>query len=113
MRRMKTNSGFWIIIMVLLFSALGVYSMYYFSKSSYLELESKMVKVIKKNPELLAENSTSNPVRIESKEYDHLIEMMANDEACTGYVNVYDILSIKIYKGFVRCGDFKSIGYKN
>lgn len=112
MRKMKTNSGVWVIIMIVLFSVLGVYTMYYFSKQPYIELEFKIADVVKKNSELLTDNKSSI-IKIDSEKFKHLIDMEANDEKCAGYVNVYNVLSIKIYKGFIKCGDFESIGYKN
>ena len=112
MNKMKTLSGFWIFIMFALFASLGVYAMYYRNNYEFLELEKQIEEVVRNDKNLTNEIGSSNYYRIESQRLSGLVKLSANGEKCSGYVEYRKILSIKIYKSFILCGDYKSIGYK-
>ncbi len=112
MRKMKSLSGFWAITMLILFGCLMVYALYYQSKSDYLNLENKIVEVIKNDQKLAKIGSDKFITRIDSESFKHLISLNNKEDKCVGYVNVYNFKLFKIRKSFISCNSFKSIGYE-
>lgn len=118
MNKMKMLSIVWGMIVVGIFVLLTVFGFMYKNKSSvYKELEEKLVEAEKKYVDssfLYPEEKKTQKITAEeliSKGF--MDELKVNDEICEGYAVVSHETTVFTYKGYVKCKNYTTKGYKN
>lgn len=110
MNKMKTLQFFSIVIMFSLFGLLGVTALKFNKYHEYYDVESNIVKYIKN----ININDSKNIVTTTyvSNELLTSIDMSVGSDNCIGYGVIKKYWFIKNYKGYLKCKNYKTPGYK-
>lgn len=114
---MKKISILWGIVAVGIFSLLTVFGFLYKGKvKEYEALEKKLVEVEKKYADkkfLYPESGDTVKTTLkELKENGLITDFKVKDQECDGYVILSHESTVYEYKGYVKCGDYKTKGYQ-
>jgi uncharacterized protein YpmB len=117
MDKLKKYSIVWGIIVVLIFTLLTIFGLTYKNKTKpYKNLENALVEAEKKYvdanflyPQDGSELKTSANELIEN---NYLESLKKDDKECTGYVTVMQNGTVYEYKGFIKCDNYTTKGYK-
>jgi heme/copper-type cytochrome/quinol oxidase subunit 2 len=117
MDKLKKYSIVWGLIVVLIFAFLTIFGFTYKEKTKpYKDLEKALVEAEKKYvdanflyPQDGSELKTSASVLIEN---NYLDSLKKDDNECTGYATVLLNGTVYEYKGFIKCDNYTTKGYK-
>lgn len=92
------------IVMIGLFSILGLYSAYFLKNQTYLEAEEKIVESLKKNDDYkLGKN-----INLKNDDLKDLIEINIKDDECIGDGTIKDTIFGRKYKVRLKCNKYKT-----
>ena len=113
---MKKRLIIWIIVAVILISGLTVLGFAIKKKNAPYnalekELENKAIALIGEKPSLI--NSTSKLTILDLENNNYKIELKVNDDLCSdGYIIVSKEMGFYKYKGYIKCHNYTTHGYK-
>lgn len=108
MRKMSVLSWFWAFIMLLLFGLLLIYAIYFSKNHKYIELERKMINLVKTN-DILKEKINSNSTNlINHTDLSEYIKLEVNKDKCYGEVKINKTIFGNQYKPYLKCSKYES-----
>ena len=112
MRKMRSLSSFWVIIMFALFVLLGVYALYFINNEKYITLERNMVNIVKENNEYIDYLNGGNTYVVSDAELKKSIALKVDDDSCTGEVMIKKTIIGNIYIPTLICNNYKTFSIK-
>lgn len=117
MKKMKSLTIIWVIIMFLVFGLLTTYGLLWTKKlTPYKELESKIEKALEQYGEIkfiYNDIKGEKKVNIEELEANNLIkDIKVGNDKCEAYGIIKKDNLVWSYKGYIKCSKYQTKGFR-